>query len=103
MIETSQKTFLTSTNHYMKTIYKYPVTVGIDCTYQMPEGVEPLYFGIDGKQELCLWALIDTKGPLVSMVFFVVSTGDEVPDDKVWYRGTCVQGRFVWHLFQRSR
>lgn len=85
----------------MKTIYKYPVSVGADNVIVAPAGAQFLRFGHQAG-DLFVWALIDAEaGSSKQYNFLVAGTGFPVPDAGVEYLGsTDTPGGFVWHCFQ---
>jgi hypothetical protein len=80
--------------------------VSIDKTdYQLPANAEIIQFALDGNGALAIWYSFPTEDiptnefEFVYRSLHIVGTGMDYPDS--WIRlGTCVQGPFVWHLFE---
>lgn len=85
----------------MKTIYKYPVSIGADNVIVAPVGAQVLRFGHQAG-DLYVWALIDTNADASKQYNFVVTgTGFPMPEVDIRYIGsTDTPGGFVWHCFQ---
>ncbi len=84
----------------MKVVHKFPVplastTSGID----MPRGSRLLHFDSQGSG-LFIWALVDPNEAMDSRTFFVVGTGHTLPELHYRHVGSCMDGAFVWHLFE---
>jgi len=63
----------------MKTIYKYQLDP-MEKNVTMPEGATILH--VDSQRdEICIWAEVDTDKPLVTRVFEIYGTGHEIPKD----------------------
>ena len=83
-----------------KRIFKYKVPLDTFVSMDMPEGAEPLHFGIQ-NDEPTLWAKVDPDNPIVSKKFMLFSTGYWFEDDHLKYIGTVINlDRYVWHLFE---
>lgn len=83
----------------MKTIWKFPITLG-ETKVSMPEHAYILSIQYQG-QELCLWAIVDTKAPETIRTFEVYETGHEIDINKVGWLATVQRPPFVWHVFER--
>lgn len=90
----------------MKTIWKYPLKMGVEFTLEMPEGAEVMAVKLQPGHLLdnqpVLWALVDPAAPLVPRVFSIYGTGHSIvgPIDLFGYIGTWQAEGFVWHLFE---
>lgn len=67
----------------MRTVYKYPVPsfLGQQHVY-MSFHQNPIirYIGMDHNEQFCIWAEVDKDSSItVQKVFFVVGTGDPIP------------------------
>jgi hypothetical protein len=86
-------------------IFKYPLKVTDVQTVSMPAGAKLLSVMLQYKA-LYVWARVDPSGPLVERTFYVVGTGNPLPDeDAVWdpaYLGSVIDDPFVWHVFVGS-
>lgn len=83
----------------MKTIGKYALLGAQIERVNVPRGARVLTVQMQGAQ-VCLWALADSREPLVTMTVWVFGTGFEMPEEVGRYLST-VQTRdgFVWHYF----
>lgn len=87
----------------MRTIWKYKLTGKGMQTIDMPKGATPAAVHAKGNN-LCLWAMVDIKAPLVSHRFLVAFTGDTIAlEDNPRYIGTAhlqsFIGEIVVHIF----
>ncbi len=91
----------------MKTIWKYPLTMDRDWNdVYLPFKAKVLHFGFQDKKPM-LWALVDPyEANKVVRHFIIVGTGHPIMDTelqrpfKYKHINTCVEGLFVWHLFE---
>ncbi len=95
-------------------IHKYTIDArssGVDVSVEMPKGARILH--VAGQREnLCIWALVDTDHLGELHHFRVYPTGAALPEDFKEgpsftedgdrYIGTAHCGPFVWHVFERS-
>lgn len=93
-------------------IYKYPlmcrnqIDTGNAAMATLPQGYEILSTGFDFKGHLCVWAKVSAPapgvtGPTESVVFEVVGTGFDAPDDATFI-GTVLADPYVWHVFRHN-
>ena len=86
----------------MKIIYKYfypmPSSTGF---IPMPVGAEVLCVQ-EQNGCACIWALVDPKNEIETRSFFLVGTGEPMPDNPSKYIGTfqLSDGRYVGHIFE---
>jgi hypothetical protein len=88
----------------MKTIYKYPLPNKGAQKLEMPQGAIVRFFSVQYPgvaDKIMLWAEVDPTAPKVVRHFYVAGTGWDVHDSFV-YIATCLDGEFVWHLFEWS-
>lgn len=81
-------------------IYKYVVPVadgGIDVS--MPVDAEIRFVGIQSPGRICVWAEVTNEDVMKTRTFMVFGTGHEIPVG-VDYRGTVLDGLYVWHLYE---
>ena len=87
----------------MKTIYKYPIYPADYVEVEMPAGAEILTVQLQ-RNQLCLWALVDSAAPVRKCRFRIAGTGHPLDDEVVAskYVGTFQlnDGQFVFHVFQ---
>jgi hypothetical protein len=86
----------------MKTVYKYSLGKQGRATVKIPEGAKVLHVAVQ-REDICLWALVDTEQPSVERTFTVYGTGHEAfeaTDQN--YVGTFLidNGLFVFHVFE---
>jgi hypothetical protein len=83
----------------MKTIYKYPLNIGIT-TVKMPTGFRFLAVQEQHGQP-CLWAEVEPAKLQLDFEFEVIGTGFTVPEGRT-YLGTfqALGGNFVGHVYQ---
>jgi len=87
----------------MTTIYKYTLTPG-RTTIELPEGAQVLTVQMQ-RDDVCLWARVDTAWPTTARVFDVFGTGHAMPDDpRLVYVATfqMAGGSLVWHVFEST-
>lgn len=82
----------------MQTIWKFPLEIADEQTVSMPAGAEPLFAGMQGGTP-CVWAAVDTEAAKEPVRFFVIGTGNPMPDDAVLYIGSVFDRSFVWHIY----
>lgn len=86
----------------MTAIYKYPLqNLPID-TIEMPKDAIIRACGLDGKQNLCVWAEVDTiEESMEKVTILVAGTGQMLPEDKLtFYIGTVFDGPCIWHIYE---
>ncbi len=83
-------------------VWKYPLALQVgDQPLELPEAAEVVHFNMQAGRPT-LWALVNPDNRRLPRTFLVVGTGHPVPENTA-YRGTCLDGAFVWHLFERRR
>lgn len=82
----------------MITVYKYKLLN--DNTVDLPEGAEILKAD-PLREELYIWAKVDTNKPLENRTFLGFGTGHRI-DKKLnlVFINTCYLGSFVFHIFE---
>lgn len=98
----------------MRTIWKFPLNFGVwnDVEVGMDDTATIVLTAIDPASSApAVWIEHDPSASPVTMSFFVVGTGQEVPgstrleDDgmsPVEHVGSMIDGDFVWHVYQRT-
>lgn len=93
----------------MKTIHKFPISAARYFEVEMPDGAHLLDVQVQGGQDACIWALVDTESPMRRCKFCVFTTGENVTEafahDTLAYVGTFqvsgwAQKPLVFHLFR---
>lgn len=86
----------------MQTIFKYPLGFSAANHLDMPVGSRPVMVAMQNGQ-VTMWAQVDPDFETTTKRDFVVAgTGHPVPDDYV-HVGSCMDGMFVWHVFETGR
>ena len=86
----------------MRTVYKYPLEwpmASDEFTMSFPEGAELLHFDMQGRAPT-IWALVDPDKPVARRTFRLAGTGHPIEAEEMAHVGTCMDGPFVWHLFE---
>jgi hypothetical protein len=88
----------------MRTIWKFPVPASRRGVVEMPKCANILAVQMQGD-DVCMWAMVDTKAPMERREFLVLGTGHEVPDgDTLAYLGTFQPDEggspLVFHVFE---
>lgn len=88
----------------MRVIYKYAVKP-MQRTVIDAAVVSPLYFGLDGKGELCVWLVVDDPGNEAAVEIAVLGTGHDLAGlgKMAVYIGSAIVAPFVWHAFMERR
>lgn len=85
-----------------KTIWKFPLPFPKDWPeLDMPAGAEILYFAVQDKVPT-IWARVIPSAPLERRYFRFSGTGHQLDANVAAHIGSCMQGPFVWHLFEVS-
>lgn len=84
----------------MDTVYKYRVPFDDNVDIETYECAEVLAFDVQEGQ-LTIWARVDTTLPPVVRRLRLAGTGHPL-DNAREYIGTCQDGVYVWHLFERD-
>lgn len=84
----------------MKTIYRYPVSVGANeiLTYK---NYQVLSAKIDPREDLSIWVLVDTaEDKTETLNVFVAGTGWDFPNmNTPVFVDTVRDGDYMWHVF----
>ena len=83
----------------MKVVYKYPVSLSVKFSFQIPQYAEVLSVGMqNGSPQM--WVLLDPDARGIIRTFSIFGTGCEISHPNVEYVGTFQNGDLVWHLFE---
>jgi hypothetical protein len=90
----------------MKTVWKYPVTIGDEFTLEMPLAAKVLTVQVQHGAPY-LWALVDPANvdAMRTRRFRLAGTGHPIEDtDGLKYVGTFQMfgGSLVWHVFEEN-
>jgi len=91
------------------TIFEYPL-VGAqhftEWTVELPAGAELLHFGVVADAPH-LWARVDLALPVVRRTFYVFTTGDTLPSERILEHRATVHTPLLrnawwdaWHIFE---
>lgn len=83
------------------TIYKFPLSIVGRQVVEMPVGAEVLCAQVQAG-ELCLWATVHAEVEVEPRAFWVIGTGNVLPDRLGRYVGTVLMPPFVWHVFEET-
>lgn len=84
----------------MKTIYKYQLKTKSKQVLSIPKHGEFLDFQ-NQSGKIVFWMEIDTEDLLMSdEEFFIVGTGNPIPEKANYYHASVQVGEFVWHIYQ---
>ena len=83
----------------MKKIYKYSLELLDFQKVEMPEGFEILTAQIQNGV-LCIWAIVNPENKTTKVEFEILSTGEQMEQERRRYVGTAQDGALVWHVFQ---
>ncbi len=90
-----------------KVVHKYEVPYG-EGSVSMSKGAELLHVATQpkdpqGKEGVCVWALVDPSTELERRKIGYFATGEEIPTEAE-YVGTAItpDKTFVWHVFARA-
>ncbi|WP_299078016.1 hypothetical protein [uncultured Paraglaciecola sp.] len=85
----------------MKTIYKYTLERTDWQEVAIPDDARVLSVMVQGG-EICVWAEVDTENELRNWGFWVVGTGNPIPENCTNngnHIGSVIDGPFVWHIY----
>lgn len=88
------------------TIYKYEFNIRRKVEFYTHKVHEILHFGTQrpGHGVLCMWALVDPDIGHEAQRFYVIGTGQPMPDGKdLEHLATVQDGSFVWHIFKERK
>jgi len=82
-------------------IYKYPVELLQEQKISLPIESKVRHFGTqDGS--LMMWVELDPDLEHEIHTFYVVGTGQEIPEDAITYHGTVYLNFYVRHLYSNG-
>lgn len=86
----------------MRTIYKYTTPVTDSFSISLPIGAIFRHADRDQRfnDEISLWFEVDTdKHETTLRRFYIVGTGNPIPDKAAAFLATVMMDPFVWHLY----
>ena len=81
----------------MKQVWKYPIR---QRPIEMPTDAKVVHFGMQGGQAM-VWVEVGVTNVTSARDLCVYGTGHEIPEHAK-HLGTCFDGPFVWHLYDRG-
>ena len=86
-------------------ILKYPILmIAQPFEVDLSPNAKIVKVGMDAQGVAVFWATEPSiKEAAIQRQFLVVGTGAEVPPQFGTYHGTWINGRFVWHLMEKSQ
>jgi hypothetical protein len=88
-------------------IFKYPLAIVDEQRVPMPIGARILSaatqregHGVAPVERVCLWAEVDPLADRADRTILIRGTGHDAPDAPARFVGTCLQGPFVWHVYE---
>lgn len=91
---------MTNTYNNNRRIFKFEIAITDEPTIVNAPIVELCHVGTQNGR-LYLWAEVD-DGATEEFPFYVVGTGNPVPDGASDHIGTAIMGSFVWHVYTKS-
>lgn len=100
----------------MKSVYKYVLDYcwnvvddpKIPYTIELPKGATVLSCGLQNKENVCIWAMVDpNQTEMIEVEFYIFGTGWNISDDignDLRFIGTYMisDGMFVYHVFMKE-
>ncbi len=94
----------------MKTVWKYDLdATQLSTVVDVPQGGVVVHVAPQARVDedgmlrdaLCVWVQVDTDAPPTAREFFVVGTGEPIPDGGT-HRGTSFKwgDELVWHVYE---
>ena len=93
----------------MKTIWKFELEPGRDCSINMPEGAQIIHVGVQENKPM-MWAVVDPDALVKARGFLCIPTGAELPAGELFHWGSFIMenpDRTLWptvtlvfHLFE---
>jgi hypothetical protein len=85
----------------MGVVWKYSLPPEPVAEIEMPASALVLHVAAQGHNDLCVWAHVEQDRRPCLRRFYLVMTGEQVPDDAGRYLGTghLRDGSFVVHVF----
>lgn len=81
-------------------VWKYPLLVQEEQVIWMPEGAKVILLAMQGAVPT-LWAMLDPEKVAVPRRIVLHGTGHEFDATGLEHLGSVVDGRFVWHYFEK--
>ena len=100
----------------MKSVYKYVLDYcwnvvddpKIPYTIELPKGATVLSCGLQNKENVCIWVMVDpNQTEMIEVEFYIFGTGWNISDDidnGLRFIGTYMvsDGMFVYHVFMKD-
>jgi len=83
-------------------VFKYVIPEGSKAALPVYEPFDVLYVGVQGGK-IVLWATADEMSEKIARRFYVLDTGQEMPEDVGVYYGTVTDSNgYVSHVFEKT-
>lgn len=83
----------------MKTIFRYPLSMWLLSTVELPAVAKIVSFGFQNDQPV-MWVLLDTLQSFRERQFGIYATGAPLPES-MDHVASVQHGEFVWHLMEK--
>ena len=84
----------------MKKVFKYPLSLhSVTQLIPFENELDVLYVGLDPQGIPHVWVLVDSDLPSKPIIFYVVGTEHDLPQDATHYVGSYADRLFMWHVF----
>lgn len=85
----------------MKKIYDYCLPIVDQQHVYIPEGAQIISVAMQ-DDVLCLWAIVETVGPIEEREILIRGTGDPLTGSEGRFIGT-ISDELVWHVFEGKK
>lgn len=89
-----------------KTIHKYHLDIHNSQTIMMPEGAHIIHVNSQDNY-ITMWEEVDPDAIKTPRTFWVMGTGQDMPQNGMKYIGTChvkiCQSNYVWHIYEKIK
>lgn len=82
----------------MITVHKFPLLIDGENRIEVDGSSAVLHVGMQSM--VTIWLCVDTEGQKRTRTFRIFGTGHEIPEGYLPC-GSCFDGPFVWHVFER--
>lgn len=85
-------------------VWKYEIPRDDGGTWvELPKGAEFRHAAVVQPPFVNLWFEVDSNEPTEQRLFYVVATGQIIPDEGGYkHLMTILEGEFVWHIYERT-
>ena len=83
----------------MKTIYKYELNITDRQRLSLFQHANFLDFQCQNN-EIVFWMEVDPNDLIIERDFYIVGTGNPLPEEANYYLQTVQVGEYVWHIYR---